>query len=113
MARRYCGQITIYLVCNDTDYSVRVVGPGGAAHVQVGFPAVLTKAVDSPDAFDEAAHAALSFIQDDQERARRGADLDQPPGWTGHLDLDQAATTDSGWMVTRKPLAELLRGATP
>jgi hypothetical protein len=53
--------------------------------IVVGAPAVLSHAVDSPEAFDDAARAALSF-----------ADVDWPVA-------ENAATTDSGWHIGRSP----------
>jgi len=52
--------------------------------VWVGTPAYLEHAVDSPESFDSAAHAALSFADDDNGRVS-----------------DRAAHTGSGWHIGR------------
>ena len=64
MARRYSGSVTVDVTWVDADsqYRCRVRAPGGATTVHVGPPAVLERAVDSPEAYDVAAHAALSFV---------------------------------------------------
>ena len=100
MAKRYCGQLSLYIDIDEDSYFVRISSPRpkGVARIVkviVGFPKMLRVAVDSSEAIDGAAHAALSFAQDDE--------LD--------VDFDMAATTDQGWMITRKPVAELLRRA--
>jgi hypothetical protein len=73
MARRYSGELDINLTYRDKDdqYRARVCrrSPSGGRPdcevVYVGTPKHLTKAVDSPAAYDDAAHAAISFASND------------------------------------------------
>lgn len=89
MAIRYCGDLII---------RVRYVDDAGAYHavvrntrgqlqgrVFVTPPAHQLRAVDCPDAYDDAAHAALSFVAE----PRSG-------------EIDGADYTDSGWSIRRK-----------
>lgn len=55
--------------------------------VYVGAPAVLSHAVDSPEAFDSAAHAALSFALND--------------GWP--VEAHAAWVDNAGWHIGRSP----------
>lgn len=78
---RYSGEIRIrvtYLEAhrgggNNGAYRCYLRGPGGmATTVIVGAPAYLSHAVDSPEAFDEAAHASIGFADDsDEEKEER------------------------------------------
>lgn len=70
MARRFCGNVTIDLRYRDRGggYDCRVVTPVGTMKIAVSEPAVLTHAVDSPESYDSAAHAALSFAIDVNHR---------------------------------------------
>ena len=52
----------------------------------MGEPGVLTHAVDSPEAFDESAHAAISFADHES------------PGWA---ELADSEPDGSGWMIFR------------
>jgi hypothetical protein len=66
----------------------RTVDVDMAAVIHVGAPAILEHAVDSAEAFDGAAHAALSFASAD--------------GWP----VDTYAAYDdtiSGWLIRRIP----------
>jgi len=84
---RYSGDITISLIYSDEEqqYACQLSADGETSeYATVGEPKVLEHAVDSPEAFASAAHAALSFVMDDQK------DI-----------VDKAAMTDSGWHVGR------------
>lgn len=96
MATRYSGDLTITLTYRDPpkgmspngDYRATISWPArsrltGGRHrhtVYVGVPAHLQHGVDSPTAFDDAAHAAISFASEEVpeigERAALGTD-----GW--------------------------------
>jgi hypothetical protein len=73
MARRYCGNVSISLEYRDTYvkglpngwYECHLAWPGGRKMVMVGAPASLSHAVDSPKAYDDTAHAAMSFAADE------------------------------------------------
>jgi len=64
------------------DYKVTLSSGGRRKVIYVGAPAYLSHAVDSPKAYDEAAHAALSFAD------HEGFDM-------------QPDTTSSGWHISR------------
>jgi hypothetical protein len=76
MAIRYCGSVKID--CKLIPALGRPHGEQykcnislGGLHIgtqYVGLPAHLTHAIDSAKAYDEAAHAALSFASDEDER---------------------------------------------
>jgi hypothetical protein len=86
-ATRYSGDIKISIVYSDEEqeYACRLEADGERTeYTTVGEPKILEHAVDSPEALDTAAHAALSFALDDQR------DI-----------MDKAASTDSGWHVGR------------
>ncbi len=90
MAKRYCGRLVIQLSYRDKaqDYWCTVSRAGErVGSVDVGAPAHLAVAVDSPEAYDNAAHAALSFL-----------DVQQPEP----ADLSGAAMDGTGWAITRK-----------
>ena len=90
MAKRYSGGLSVDLVFVDAknEYRARVCprkGRSGCETVWVGPPRILRHAVDSPVAYDETAHAAISFSSD---------------------DLSQLAAPNadgSGWDIRRKP----------
>lgn len=72
MAKRYCGEVTIELYYRDDkpdpDYRARVSCTRGYRVIVVKPPGVGYGdgvAYDSPEAYDRAAHAALSFAMDD------------------------------------------------
>lgn len=67
---RYSGDAVIGIVVHETAYGAKytcsVRGPNAEkALVQVGSPAVLTVAIDSEEAIDDAARAAIAFAQDE------------------------------------------------
>lgn len=96
-ARRWSGELRIRVRYDDRGVSDRFLN--GRYHcsvsrpatkgaevyrVIVGAPAFLTHAVDSPEAFDAAAHAALSFASD-----------------AGFPVETYAATNEHGWHIGR------------
>jgi hypothetical protein len=89
MARRYSGKVTVSILWDDHDnrYAARVKADGSEQpiFVTVGAPKILEHAVDSPEAYDAAAKAAIAFADDDV------------PGTE-----EQAAFTESGYFVSRK-----------
>lgn len=89
MVKRYSGQVTVDVEFVDAknQYRARVTAPDGTETVWVGVPPALRVAVDSPEAYDGAASAAMSFAEDD------------------YPDLgvaDAADYGDSGWAISRK-----------
>lgn len=89
MATRYSGDGTIRMSFVDRDNNYRCSvndGHGGQGTVYVGLAGKIDKPVDSPEAYDEVAHAAISFADHD-----------------GLVDSSYFETTDSGWAVSRKP----------
>jgi hypothetical protein len=95
MAKRYSGELVIRLSYRDntSDYHCTVSRNGvHVGTVRVGGPAILQIAVDCPEAYDDTAHAALSFLDHD------GAEI-----------ASYAATTDSGWHVGRSKETAWLR----
>lgn len=96
MPARYSGNVTVRLEYRDPKqgddrqhghYQCWVSWPGGRNIVFVEPPAHLTVAVDSPRAFDDAAHAAMSFTEHD------GSSQD------GSFEPDYS---DSGYVILRK-----------
>ncbi len=72
MATRFCGTAAIKLTWDDEldAYVGRIFDPTKASEersyrFKVRAPAYLTEAVDSPAAYDKAAHAACAFAQQD------------------------------------------------
>lgn len=101
---RYCGEIKIRLTYRDAS-PARPSAPNGfyvcvlrtesgrKTTVVVGAPAYLSHAVDSPEAFDEAARAALAFAVDDKgDRENNGDAVD----WSAFACFD-----DHGYYVSR------------
>lgn len=88
MAKRYSGQLIVDIAWHDSkqEYRASVSYPGGHKTVCVGPPGVLTKAVDSSIAYDEAAAAAISFASEDDPEIGELADH-----------------TDKGLFIGRKP----------
>lgn len=87
-ATRFSGDIEISVVYNERErqYACRLAVPGESSVFQVvGEPAILEVAVDAPEAFDSAAHAALSFADDER---RWGIE-------------EHAAFGESGWHIGR------------
>lgn len=94
MPLRYSGQLNLLLRYFDARsvYTVHVAERGKSAtwHTDVMVPAVLTHPVDAPEAYDEVARSALSFLADEEERNVTDADLIRFADWD-----------DSGPAVTR------------
>jgi len=63
LAKRYSGRmkVTLTLMPGDTYRCIVRDGDGCGVSVTVGHPVVLQHATDSPEAFDDAARAAISF----------------------------------------------------
>lgn len=91
MATRYCGNTKITCTYRDRtgDYRCTLSVGGKSRGVQiVGSPRHLTKAVDSPEAYDETVRAAIAFAVDDKQ-----------------IDDSDIDHTDSGYDVHRfKPV---------
>jgi len=90
MATRYSGSVTVRVEWNDrtSQYDATVSIPGeGTRRVHIRRAPADRGAVDSPKAYDKAAHAALSFTDS----------RDFPVG-------DNADFLDSGWAISRKPV---------
>ena len=95
-AVRYSGSVWIELTCQDSDrcYDGKVVVGGHTYGVSVGPPAIgygPGVAFDSPEAYDRAAHAALSFAAADLEWGA-GSDLFTPAAEVG----------EDGWVIRRR-----------
>ena len=88
MALRYSGTLTIRVLYNDRGFYNASISRRGRNlwSGTVGEPRHLRVAVDSPEAYDETAHAALSFAD------HEGADVSRSADHTG-----------SGWHIARKP----------
>jgi len=67
IAKRYSGDVTVTMIYRDrtNDYACRVASASGRATVLVGAPAFLEHAVDSREAFDGTARAAIAFAEHD------------------------------------------------
>jgi hypothetical protein len=95
-AVRYSGSLRITVEYIDAQYDYNnpngqyrcvVSGKFGRDVVWVGAPKCLMQSVDSPKAFDLAAHAAISFACDKD----------------GNNDVaEEAETTESGWLILRE-----------
>jgi hypothetical protein len=95
---RYSGEIRIRVTYLDPlwsgngSYRCYLRGPGGmATTVIVNAPAFPAHALDAPEAFDDAARAAISCANDDDERE----------GLACYEWGALAATTANGWHVGR------------
>jgi hypothetical protein len=95
-AVRYSGSVRIELTYEDSDgcYDGKVIVDGHSYSVSVGPPATgygPAVAYDSPEAYDRAAHAALSFA---------AADLE----WSNGCDIFTRAAEigPSGWTIRRR-----------
>ena len=89
-ATRFSGDIKIGIVYSESEaqYACQLSMPGVPSVFEVvGEPAILEHAVDSPEAFDSVAHAALSFSAAD--------DL-----YMGDVDGHAAYNCD-GWHIGR------------
>ena len=107
MATRYSGNVRIEVTYREPgntsgvfipgitatrpEYHCRLVWPGDSGSVVVGAPAHLTMAVDSPEAYDKAAHSALSFTDNEPSHKRKG-----------NFSPDY---TDFGYSIRRGPAA--------
>jgi hypothetical protein len=90
MATRYCGALRISVTWSDAagEYKATVHTSDGRWQGGVRAPAVLQAAVDSPEAYDGAAHAAVTFAVEESHCA--------------HLVEDAAVNVDgSGWLIER------------
>lgn len=97
-AVRYSGSVRIELTYQDSDgcYDGKVIIDGHTYSVSVGPPASghgPGVAYDSPEAYDRAAHAALSFAAADVEWAD-GCDIFTPAAEVGA----------NGWVIRRRPV---------
>ena len=91
MARRFCGEYRIRLTFDDPSGDYLVTFATGGRHVyrcRVHPPSIIRRSVDHPIAFDEAAHAAMSFFSDDADAFDEGL--------AGHRE------DGSGWQIDRK-----------
>lgn len=78
MAIRYCGHVKINCTYRDRqcDYRCALSIRGKQVGTQyVGEPRVLDHAVDSPQAYDSAAHAAIVFAIDDKQIFENDLDI--------------------------------------
>jgi hypothetical protein len=67
VAKRYSGDVVVTMIYRDAtrDYACRVAIPGETRVVFVGAPKALEHAVDSREAFDQTARAAIAFAEDE------------------------------------------------
>ena len=65
VAKRYSGDVAVTMIYRDatSDYACRVATPTEVRIVFVGTPAHLEHAVDSREAFDDTARAAIAFAE--------------------------------------------------
>jgi hypothetical protein len=84
------------------EYRCFLKASGYSVTIYVGAPAVLSLAVDSREAFDDAALASISFAVDESERGKHSAD------WAS---LAAMKADGSGWLISRKADGE--RGQKP
>jgi hypothetical protein len=83
---RYCGGIRISIVLTDRDeYVCLVSDDDDEVRVVVNSPKVITLALDSEEAFDDTARAALAFAIDERDNSFEDCDAD-----------------DSGFVITRE-----------
>jgi hypothetical protein len=94
-AVRYSGAVTVELTYDDSDlcYDGRVIADGHTYSVSVYAPKAIrgVAAYDSSEAYDQAAHAALSFAAADMEWGE-GRDIFSPA----------AETNAHGWVIRRR-----------
>ena len=66
IAKRYSGDVTVTMIYRDatSDYACRVATPSGFTVVIGGSPRFLEHAVDSREAFDQTARAAIAFADE-------------------------------------------------
>jgi hypothetical protein len=86
MATRYCGnlKLDVRLAPVGGKYGVIIHGPDGIYRTIVGAPRSSRLSEDSPEALDQAAHAALSFADDEG------------------YDVSGADMTEWGWSISRQ-----------
>jgi hypothetical protein len=111
-ALRYSGEVRIRITYREARFAERysdgtprfpngsyrcyLTGPGGMkATVIVGAPAFLSHAVDCSEAFDEAAHAALSFAD------HKDADASDPHDDQNWSSQAAYKVDGAGWHVSR------------
>lgn len=92
---RYCGEIRIRITYQESGpgkayspngtYSCYLTAGERRTNIKVMAPRYLSRAVDSPEAFDEAACAALAFAGEGEEH-----------GWNAYASFD-----DHGYYVSR------------
>ena len=82
------------------EYRCFLRADGYTATIIVGAPAVLSHAVDSPEAFDDAARAAIAFADDEARHGRHSLT------WGDIAAVDDDGT---GYLIARNPLARLLK----
>lgn len=88
MAKRFCGHGFVTIKFEDRSNTYRCTvddGEGGQGRVSVGLSGRLDKAVDSPEAYDEVAGAAISFACDDRT-----------------VSSDRFESDNRGWVIRRK-----------
>ena len=99
MATRYCGKVKINCKLvhapgrpHGEQYKCDISLDGKRLGTQyVGIPPFIDKAIDSPESYDEAAHAALSFAQHEEDSGEKD--------W-GSFDA-VCDYSDTGWFIRR------------
>jgi hypothetical protein len=99
MAIRYCGSVKIDCKLvpalgrpHGESYKCNIsIGGKNIGTQYVGMPIYLNESTDSAEAYDSAAHAALSFASDEEERGEKD--------WGGISD--KCDYTDSGYAIRR------------
>jgi hypothetical protein len=98
-AVRYSGDVKITLSFDDArnQYNVSLAAPGKmTARVHVRPPGVLTRAVDSPEEFDETARAALSLFSDEYPDVAEVAELGESGFVVSRRKPGRASRHESG-----------------
>lgn len=120
MAKRYSGLATVTVTYDDRrgDYKASVaIGKRNVWSGRIGEPKSRTVAVDSPSAYDDVAHAALSFAVDEEpDLAGAGIEYDRD-GYGWHIARTKAKRSvrhvnprgvpkdaDSLYRIRREPL---------
>lgn len=80
---RWCGTVVIAIVLTANDeYTCTVVDGDDEVGLVIGPPAVLTTALDSDEAIDAVAHAAVSFATHEHPSTFSGAEMkEDASGW--------------------------------
>jgi hypothetical protein len=96
---RYSGEIRIRVTYSAKGhirngyYRCHLTGPGNmTATIVVGVPEFLSHAVDSPEAFDDAARAALAFADHDADEGRSAGES-RDSRWGDHCAYDGKYST--------------------